>query len=300
MIKNRLSVRCFSIYFFIILFLISCQVQKKTTESVCSTKYPVILVHGIFLRDDLPMIKYWNTIPKVLEKNGAKVYLSNTDAIACHIENALQLRDKVVEVIDKTGSEKVNIIAHSKGGIEARYMISKLGMADQVASLTTLATPHWGSYHADTVLSLLDKHGLTAKVVNFLKWYARLTGDINPNPYWAGNQLTRAYLQDFNQSVIDMPQVYYQSYGGLINIAYPSWLIRVQSKIISEKEGVNDGVVSVDSYKWGNFRGIVIGDQDFGVSHFDIVGIKLISKQSSFNACAFMVGVVKDLKEKGF
>jgi triacylglycerol lipase len=287
-------------FFLIVTYLFSCQAQREIAVLTCDTKYPVILAHGIFLRDDIRILRYWNSIPKVLEKNGAKVFLANTDAIASHFENALQLREKVIEVLDETGAEKVNIIAHSKGGLEARYMISKLDMADQVASLTTLATPHWGSYHADTIIHLLAKWDLTDKVVNLLKFYARFTGDKSPDPFLAGTQLTYTYLKDFNQSVVDMPQVYYQSYGGLVNMDYPSGLIRMQSRIVSEKEGDNDCVVAIGSYKWGNFRGVVKGDQDFGVSHFDIIGIKVFSKQSTFDAKAFMVELVKDLKERGY
>src|SRR5262249_5187529 len=38
----------------------------------------------------------------------------------------------------------VHVFAHSMGGLDARYMISRLGMAKRVLSLTTIATPHRG------------------------------------------------------------------------------------------------------------------------------------------------------------
>ena len=43
----------------------------------------------------------------------------------------------------------VHILAHSLGGLDSRYMISKLDMAERVLSLTTLGTPHRGTTFAD-------------------------------------------------------------------------------------------------------------------------------------------------------
>ena len=54
------------------------------------------------------------------------------------------IKKKILEVIEKTGCEKVNIIAHSKGGLDSRYAISILGMDKYTASLTTISTPHRG------------------------------------------------------------------------------------------------------------------------------------------------------------
>ena len=54
-----------------------------------------------------------------------------------------------MQIIQKTGCEKVNIIAHSKGGLESRYAISQLGLSPYVASLTTINTPHHGCTFVD-------------------------------------------------------------------------------------------------------------------------------------------------------
>ncbi len=286
---------------FIILLFQNCQTQKELVPNkLCDTKYPILMVHGVAFRDDVSFIKYWSHLPKVLEKNGAKVFLANQDAYNSNVENALQLRERVFEILHETGAEKVNIIAHSKGGIESRYLISKLGMADMVASLTTLATPHRGSYIADTLISWLTKKDWLEKVIHSVQFYARIIGDKNPDALIAANNLTITYMENFNQSVPNAPQVYYQSYGGIVSKDYPAWIVRVQQKILSEKEGENDGVVSLKSYQWGNFKGIVKTDQEFGVSHFDIVGMKFISRQSTFDAEGFIVQIANDLKMRGF
>lgn len=290
-----------NIFLFIsFLLLVQCTNQKEITNKSCATKYPVLLVHGIGFRDDVPLMKYWSKIPKKLKKNGASVYLANQDAFNSHIENALQVKKRVNEIIEETGSEKVNIIAHSKGGLESRYMITKLGMEDKVASLTTLASPHRGSALADTIFVFLERKNLMNKTMKFAKIYAQFIGDKEPNIYQAGKELTIPYMFHFNKSVPNIPTVYYQSFGGIVTENYPAWHIRVQHKLMAKAEGDNDCIVSKKSYQWGNFKEVVTSNDDFGVSHFDIVGMRFVSEVSSFDANYFLINIVKDLKNKGF
>jgi triacylglycerol lipase len=284
----------------LLIFTYACRTKKDISISKpCATKYPIILVHGISFRDDFPVIKYWSQLPKALEKNGARVYLSNTKAFGSHVENAIILRERILEILEETGSEKVNIIAHSKGGLESRYMITKLDMANRVASLTTLATPHRGSYIADTILIWLRQNNWLDKIISIANKYGKFIGDKNPEALQAAENLTIKYMKNFNQSVPDVSGVLYQSTGGIISNEYPIWLVRIQEKVLSEKEGQSDGTVSLKSYQWGNYLGIAKSDQDFGVSHFDIVGMKFVSKQSTFDAEGFIVEIAKSLKEKG-
>ena len=282
------------------LLITTCSIPKKILSNDCATKYPIVFVHGIAYRDDVLIIKYWSKIPKVIEKNGGKAYLSNQNAFNSHVENALQIRERIVEILEESKSEKVNIIAHSKGGIESRYMITKLDMADKVASLTTISTPHRGSSLADTIVKFLQKKKLTNKVQHLANFYAKFIGDNNPKALKAANDLTVIYMKDFNKSVPNMPQVYYQSYGGVINEDYPLWVVKIQNRLMQKAEGDNDGIVSLHSYKWGDFKGIVKSDENYGISHFDIVGMKFVSKSSSFDAEKFIYKVVKDLKERGY
>ncbi len=293
---NKTNIILFISFF----LLIRCTNQKETQNYNCATKYPVLLVHGIGFRDDVPFMKYWSNIPKNLKKNGTTVYLAHQDAFNSHIENAIQIKERVCQILEETGSEKVNIIAHSKGGLESRYMISKLGMANKVASLTTLASPHRGSAIADTVFAFAERKNLLRKALNIANTYARIIGDKEPNVYIAGKELTLEYMVHFNQSVPDVSTVYYQSYGGVVSEDYPAWHVRIQQKFLAKVEGDNDAIVSKNSYQWGNFKGVVLGNDDFGVSHFDIVGMRMVSQVSSFDADYFMLNIVKDLKNKGF
>lgn len=141
--------------FLLLLFPVSCSRPVKVQSACCRLKYPILLVHGIALPDDMKLVPYWGAIPDSLRSRGATVFMSNHNAWAEHKVAARILKDRVEQIIAQTGAQKVNIIAHSKGGIESRYMISCLDMADKVASLTTISTPHRGSKIADYLFKKL-------------------------------------------------------------------------------------------------------------------------------------------------
>ena len=82
-------------------------------------KYPVLLVHGMGFKD-YKLVNYWGRIPEALEKNGAEVYYGRQDSNGSIESNAEQLKISLDVALEKSGAEKVNIIAHSKGGLEAR------------------------------------------------------------------------------------------------------------------------------------------------------------------------------------
>ncbi len=277
----------------------SCTSIKKSTTN-CSTKYPILLVHGVAYRDDIKILPYWSKIPSNLRRHGAKIYLSKQNAFNSHIDNALQIRKRIIKILEKTGAKKVNIIAHSKGGIESRYLVSRLNMDNMVASITTLATPHRGSIISDTVLSFIKRKKLTHVTVKIFNSYAKIIGDKNPNVLKAARELSNDFMKHFNQTTPNVENVYYQSYIGVVSNTYPDFFITIQEKLLTKNEGCNDGVVSLKSAKWGNFRGIVKSDDNFGVSHFDIVGMRFVSEVSTFDANKFIINIVKDLKLRGF
>lgn len=117
------------------------------------TKYPIILAHGIILKD-FKYFKAFGKIEKILRAEGCRVYTAKTDGFGTVEGNAAQLKAQITEILQAVQTDKVNIIAHSKGGLDARYMIEHLGMEDAVASLTTLCTPHKGSQIATKISSM--------------------------------------------------------------------------------------------------------------------------------------------------
>ena len=98
----------------------------------CRTRYPIVLIHGTGFRD-LKWPVYWGRIPKALERRGAKIYYGLQDCWASTETNAREIVRRIDEIRQETGAEKVNLIAHSKGGLEARMAASSLGAADRIA-----------------------------------------------------------------------------------------------------------------------------------------------------------------------
>lgn len=123
---------------------------RKENE-ICKTKYPILMVHGIFFRD-WQVINYWGRVPNELIRNGAEVYYGKQQSANKVSVSATEVAERIKEVIAETGAEKVNIIAHSKGGLDSRYAISHLGMDKYVATLTTINTPHYGCKFVDMLL----------------------------------------------------------------------------------------------------------------------------------------------------
>src|SRR5947207_427484 len=103
--------------------------------------------HGLHIKTD--QLHYFRGIKSQLEGEGFVVRETNV-GFASSLENrAHDLKPQIEGVLQETGSNKVHIIAHSMGGLDSRFMIAKLGMADRIASLTTIGTPHLGSAFAD-------------------------------------------------------------------------------------------------------------------------------------------------------
>ena len=125
--------------------------ETRKENDICGTRYPLLMVHGVFFRD-FRYFNYWGRIPKELKKNGAEIYLGEQQSAASVQDSAAELAEKIGSIISETGCGKVNIIAHSKGGLDARYAVSRLGMDKYVASLTTVNTPHRGCIFADSLL----------------------------------------------------------------------------------------------------------------------------------------------------
>jgi len=177
--------------------------------SYCNTKYPIILVSGLGFHDQNKIINYWGAIPDFLKAHGADVYTANQQAFLSIPDNAIKLKYRILDILEKSKSDKINIIGHSKGGLEARYMTSKLGMHDTVASITTLGTPHRGTHLADIVLGKIPVPNFAlSRLVNI---YARLMGDEKPDSMRAVLQVTTQLMKNFNEEVLDIDNIYYKS-----------------------------------------------------------------------------------------
>jgi triacylglycerol lipase len=266
-------------------------------DDACRTRYPLLMLHGIGFRD-IPIINYWGRIPRYLKRFGAEIYYGNQEGIGTITTAGADVAARIDEICAETGAEKVNIIAHSKGGLDARYAISGLGKGAKVASLTTMNTPHHGVRFADTATKLrLPVYLRLAKVFNAA---FRTFGDAAPDFYGSTRQFRTDEALAFNEQHPDDPQVYYQSYTSVMSRPSSDSLLAPSFYLIKRLGEENDGLVSVDSARWGNFRGVFRNEQGKrGISHADIVDMHR-EDYKGFNVIDAYINIVSELKERGF
>ena len=272
------------------------QSRLRADTQICKTRYPLLMVHGIGFRD-LRYFNYWGRIPRELMRNGAVIYYGNQEAFGTIACNGEDIRVRIRKILEETGAGKVNIIAHSKGGLDARYAITHLHMAPYVASLTTMSTPHRGCRFVDYACRLPD--GLYRFVAGcFDRTFLRF-GDRNPDFYTATRQFSTAESARFNKETPDDPQVYYQSYASRMQYPWSHLLLAFPWCLIRLLEGENDGLVSTDSAKWGEFRGVFRNKWMRGISHGDMIDLKR-QDYKGFDVAEAYVQIAAELKEKGF
>ncbi len=216
---------------------------------VACLQSPIVLVHGLLGFDRIEMAgwvvaDYFPAIPKMLRDAGNRVLIARLSPTAGIAERAAQLK----EVIEKgSPNEPVHVIAHSMGGLDSRYMISRLGMASRVLSLTTLGTPHRGSSVADWGVKRF--RSLACPLFEFFG-----------QSYQAFLDLTVSSCRRFNQEVPDAPGVRYFSVAARLAPASVPWPWYLPSRLLHRLEGDNDGVVSTASARWGEENEVWDGD----------------------------------------
>lgn len=273
--------------------------QVHIQNQDCATKYPLVFVHGIFFRD-WQLVNYWGRIPAALEQCGAKIYYGKQASSLPVAQSAAELKENILKILEETGAEKVNIIAHSKGGLDSRYMISKLGMADHVASLTTMNTPHRGCIFAGHVLKTLPKKVLGQMESKYNKIFHKL-GDTTPDFRGGVDDLTADACRKFNEEVLDCPDILYQSVMSTMKSAgSASFPLNFTWRLVKKHDKeANDGLVSRSSSVWGNFLGEITVPKKRGVSHGDIVDL-MREDIPGFDVRDYYINLVRELSIKGY
>jgi triacylglycerol lipase len=215
---------------------------------------PIVLVHGLLGYGEMrlgnvTLSEYFPGVSQQLRAAGNRVLVPNLSPTGGVAERAAQLK----AFLDREAPRQpVHLFAHSMGGLDSRFMISRLGMAERVLSLTTLGTPHRGSSFADWGVKRLGR-----LVRPILHWLCM--------PTQAFIDLTTAKCQRFNEEVQDAAGVRYFSVAGRHdgNLLTPEWYLSYHA--VLAQEGENDGVVSVASAQWGESMELWDGD------HFSLV-----------------------------
>jgi len=254
------------------------------SEEAAANKFPIVLAHGLCGFDEFKIfgitIQYFKGIKKHLEECGYTVFVTKVRPTGSIKERAEELKKQIVGFTN----DKVHIIGHSMGGLDARYMISRLGMADKVATLVTIGTPHWGSEFADWGVKVLgEKLGLI--------WLLEKVFEINTAGF---RDLMTESCRKFNEEIKDADGVRYISYAGQQKAHKINCFLQLPYWYIKYKAGANDGLVHTESAKWGEFKGVIDAD------HLNQIGWKIFPCEwyKRFNAKRFYEGIVKDISQK--
>ena len=117
------------------------------------TKYPIVLVHGLFGFEKLGPVEMFYGIPAALRSGGANVYTVTVSAANSTEVRGEQLLSQVRQILAATGAAKVNLIGHSHGGPTTRYVASV--RPDLVASVTNVAGVNKGTKVADLLVGAI-------------------------------------------------------------------------------------------------------------------------------------------------
>lgn len=226
-------------------------------------------MHGLFGFDSVEVgsrkWEYFRGVPTRLERAGAKVHVVRVASIGAIEKRAEQLAEQVRAI----GSPRVNVIAHSMGGVDARFALARLGLADKVASLTTVGTPHRGTPLADIG--------------------SRVLGRLARSSFLGGvHGATTKRMKRFNGDVEDVRGVGYFSVTAstrdVSKLLLPGWAF------LHGMAGENDGIVPLESQRWGELIEQVDAD------HWAQIGWG----SHPFDAPDFYARLVRELRARGF
>jgi triacylglycerol lipase len=231
-------------------------------------RHPVVLAHGAFGFDEIALAgrrhRYFRNIADELAALGTSFHHPRVPPAGSVSMRA----EKLVALVREVPGERINVIAHSMGGLDARFAIARLGLADRVASLVTIGAPHFGTPIAELPLS--------RAVARAFRLEALL-------------DLTPRALERFNHEVPDASGVAYCSVVAASDLAHTNPLLWPTHAYLSAHGGPNDGLVPASSQRWGKVLREVEAD------HWAQVGWSL-----RFDAVALYEEILRELAGLGF
>lgn len=271
--------------------------NAREESQICRTKYPILMVHGIFFRD-WQLVNYWGRIPASLIRNGASVHYGSQQSARSVPDCAAELRETILSVLAETGAEKVNIIAHSKGGLDSRYAISRLGMDEHVATLTTINTPHKGCDMVDYLLEKLPDSLAQFIAKRYNRIFSRL-GDKSPDFMAGVLDLRASRAAKYDEEMPDSPLVSYRSVMSVMSSARSAGFpLNIGYLLIKRLNGSNDGLVWEESAKHGAYTLIETPGRR-GISHGDVIDL-MRENISGYDVREFYVKLVSGLAKEGY
>lgn len=263
---------------------------------IIPVRHPVMLMHGFGIMAAFQRGGHLHQEAMHLRARGVRAYAPNVAPYDSIRVRAAMWQKRIQRILEETGAPALTLIAHSMGGLDARYLISALGLHDRVGALVTVSTPHRGTAIADVLLNQPELvRDWMANVANYIG--TRALDDGSSDLLRAVSELTPSYMQEtFNPAVPDHPSVRYWSYAGQAGKGTEVPLdpfFYLLNSIVYKRQGVNDGYIAVDSARWGTFCGTIDAD------HARQIGIPS-TLGADFDANAFYADIARMLAQEGF
>jgi triacylglycerol lipase len=260
-----------------------------------ATRYPVVLMHGFGTLAGLFGLGILHAHAMHLRGYGIRAYAPNVNPYDTVEVRTRAWQNRIDLVLEETGADRVSLVAFSAGGLDARHLIGPLGYADRVAAVVTVSTPHHGTALCDFLLERPER--LRAFVIGVMDFVGRAAYTYDePRTGHALHELTPAFVcEQFNPHHPDVEGVYAASWGGRAGKGTDvplSPALLLHNRILYAAAGINDGMVPVESARWGDVRGVLDAD------HLRQVGAGLPG--GAFDSLAFVLDLVRDLAARGF
>ncbi len=257
--------------------------------------YPIVLAHGFFGFDEFAGLEfetYFFEVKADLAARGeTNVFTPAVDPFNDSTFRGAQLAEAIDEILAQTGHEKVVLIGHSQGGLDARVVAHDY--PDKVAAVVSYATPHYGAPVADVLLGLVSDPNAQALVDAMVKVVGAALYDTTGEETSVFKPLrlfSEQGIAQFNADYPDDPSVFYASITGRTDYSLggqacapdvavpfvtalatevdPTDPLFSLAESITDGPGyyVNDGLVRAEDARHGEFWGCVPAD------HVDEVG----------------------------
>jgi triacylglycerol lipase len=284
--------------------------------------HPIVLSHGFAGFDQLGPLGYFGKAPDALRAAGFAVYVTAVTPMgATQTLRGPQLAHQIACIAKASGSAQLDLVGHSQGGLDVRWAAAQPAIRKHVASVTTISTPHRGVVVGDMASGLLP--GFTDATLDAVAGlYGSVAGGPDSNSSSVRDAMTEmssANMTAFNLLYPDVPGLAYFSWAGRSSsgmadhdhadadcigmLANPQRndVVRVELALTYQIDGgdgvANDGLVTVDSAKWGTFMGCLPAD------HLDEVGMFFADgpdAYSGFDHVVFFTQVAQALVDRGF
>lgn len=253
------------------------QLRPEPTQPVRDT-YPIVLMHGLAGFRDLSiagikLFDYFNGIEQMLNRMGYPTFAPQVPFFARPQDRASAWFHEIEAIRRNTGAEKVHLIGHSQGGLDARVLIAPnkpaqdtplgplmgLGYGPHVASVVSVGTPHLGAVLVDIFNEGDPQNGkLVGAVADLISVMARVFSGDPQDAEGAIQALGRGYMLDyFNPIIEDNLAIPCFTIGGdpeTLSLVTPLFMASYQHMLetpVVDGGGLNDGLVTVQSALFG-------------------------------------------------